>query len=112
MFMKSNYHQKVTYWAPIPGDTGTGAKLMAPPVTIKVRWEDKQQQILNAKGQQTISKAEIYTPADLALEIDGFLYNGISTALEPRNVDNAFQVLQTMRIPDLRNLEAVNVTII
>lgn len=110
--MKSNYRQKVTYWAPIPGDTGTGAKLMAAPITIKARWEDKQEQILNAKGQQTISKAQIYTSDDTILEIDGFLYNGITTEAEPRNVDGAFQVIQIMRVPDLRNLMAENVTII
>lgn len=112
MFHKSNYHQKVTYWAPLPGDTGTGAKLMAAPITLKVRWEDKQEQILDSKGQQTISKAEIYLPPDMPVEIDGFFYNGISTIADPRTVENAFQVLQIMRIPDLRNLTAQNVAII
>jgi hypothetical protein len=112
MFTKNNFQQKVTYWAPLPGDTGTGAKLMAAPRTLKVRWEDKQEQILDTKGQQTISKAMVFTPSDDPLEIDGFLYYGISVIPEPRNVLNAFAIIQIMRIPDLRNLMAENVAII
>jgi hypothetical protein len=112
MFEKTNYQQKVTYWAPIPGDSGTGAELVAAPKTVKVRWEDRQEQILNSRGQQQISKAQIFTSSDEPLEIDGFVYYGITKDLEPRNVPGAYQVIQILRIPDLRNLMAENVAII
>jgi hypothetical protein len=112
MFQKSNYRQRVTYWAPVPGDTGSGAELVAAPRIVRARWEDKRQQMLDSRGQQTVSKAEIYTEDDTIIELDGFLFNGITTETEPRNVEGAYQVIQVVRVPDLRNLHAENVAIV
>lgn len=112
MFAKSNYNQKVTYWAPMAGDDGAGGELVAAPKILKVRWEDKVEQIFNSKGQQQVSKAQIFINSNDTVEIDGFLYNGISTDPQPRNVPGAYQVVQVMRVPDLRNLNAENVAII
>ena len=112
MFLKNSYKQDITYWAPTGGDDGFGKKVLASPTAILGRWEDTQIQLVNAQGQQTISKAVIYTLDSEDLQIDGYLYLGTSTATDPRSISGAYPIIQVGRIPDLRNLEAVKTAVL
>lgn len=112
MFLKSSYREEITYWAPTGRDDGFGKKVLASPVSFKARWVDEQEQILDSKGMQTISKAKVFVDDAQSVEIDGFLYPGVSFAADPRGVDGAFQVMMVNRVPDLRNLQAVKVAIL
>lgn len=112
MFMSASYNQTVTYWAPTGGDDGFGKKTLAAPIAISARWEDRQEQFLDAKGMQSVSKAHVRVKDSQSIQIDGFLYLGSSVATDPRTVDGAFQIMQLTRVPDLRNLEAEKVAIL
>lgn len=109
----NGFNQVITYWAPLPGDDGFGKLVLAAPITIKGRWEDKQEQTINAQGREIISRAHILTPSKVVpLAIGGYLFLGVSTNLDPRKVAGAYEIQNTGSIPDLRNLEQLRTSIL
>jgi hypothetical protein len=114
MFNKMYMRQEITYWARLEGDDGYGKQNLAPPKVFKGRWNDKQESVLDARGIEIISKAEVRYPDSMTLTVDGWLYLGSSTANDPRTLSNppAYQIRNIAGTPDLRNLEQVNVAIL
>lgn len=101
------FRQVATYWAPLGGDNGFGKINLAAPVSVKCRWEDKQDQTIDAKGKEIISKAYVYFPDTQQVGIGGYLLLGISTNLDPRQVTSAWEIKNTNRVPNIRNLQAL-----
>lgn len=94
------YKQTATYWgAPTPN--GTGGYTYAAPVTMLVRWEERQQQFNNEQGETLLSNAVVFVPEDVT--VGGYLYLGTSGAADPSAVDGAYEIRQMVKIPDLRN---------
>jgi hypothetical protein len=104
--------QDITYWAPLPGDDGFGKRNLASPIQFMGRWTDKQEQTVDARGNEIISKSEIYTDDDTALAIDGYLFQGTTDVVDPRPLKGAFKILNIGRVPNLRNLEALRTAIL
>lgn len=103
-----HYRQLLTYWAPTGGDDGYGVPVLAAPVVFKGHWSDKSETFLNAKGEQIVSRAIIHYPSDMTIIADGYLAQGIQTASDPRSVPGAIIIRMTSSIPDLRNIETIN----
>jgi hypothetical protein len=110
------YKEDITYWAPLPGDSGYGSQNLAEPVTFRGRWEDKEQAILSSKGEEVVSKAQIYYPPYLEIVPDGWVargrYDDLLAPTPPASIAGAFIVRQTTEIPDMRNLNVVKVAIV
>ena len=71
--MRIRRNQIAVYWAP-EGHDGFGNHLYDDPVEVAVRWEDRMDLIVNAQGQEIVSKAVIY-PGQ-TLELEGRLFLG------------------------------------
>jgi hypothetical protein len=97
------YKQTATYWgAPMPN--GTGGYTYAAPITMQVRWEERQEQFSNEQGEILVSQAVVFVPQDVV--VGGYLYLGTSTAPDPTSVDGAYEIRRMIKIPDLRNAVA------
>lgn len=96
------YRQTATYWgSPVPN--GTGGYSFDVPTTFYVRWEDRVEEFSDDRGEVQVSRAVVYVSREV--EIGGYLYLGMSVVTDPTTVDGAFQIRQTLSIPDLRNAE-------
>lgn len=95
----------ITYWAPGVPD-GYGGVTYGAPLALKGRWEDKQEEYLNAKLEEELSNAIVFFPSSVNIQNDGgYLYNGASVATDPTKVANAFRIAQVLKTPDLRNVK-------
>ena len=90
--------QKITYWKKT-GVDGYNEESYAAPVTLKARWEDRSSVVLNNFGVEVISMSRVYLAQDVI--VDDYLMNGISTATDPRKINEAFRVLNFRKVPDL-----------
>ena len=79
-------------------------KSFGAPTVLKVRWEDKVQKMITAKGEEIISMSIVFSLIGIA--IGDFLFLGISVAADPRSVDS-HQVLLTEKIPNVRGTKFV-----
>lgn len=95
----SKYLQEATYWAPGNIDE-YGEQSFSAPVSIYVRWENKNEIYTNKEvGKQQISKSIVYTKTDI-LE-NGYLYLGASVVVTPKTVSGAFLIRQVDKIPNV-----------
>ena len=99
--------QTAVYWGS-PQEDGMGGFTFADPVELSpptngVRWEEKTQLVVTAKGAEETSDAEIMVCSDL--DVDGYLYLGelddLSTAekADPMIVDGARQIISKSKTP-------------
>lgn len=100
-----NLVQDITYWAPSTYG-GTGEASFASPAVLKGRWEDRVENILNASGDEIISRSRVFLASQVA--IGGYLYLGTSATADPKTVDGALEIQQTSRIPDLRLVKTLH----
>ena len=99
-FVKRNLHADITYWP--PGDSNLyGHASSGEPILLKGRWEDRNQQIRRASGEEIVSSAVVYVDQDV--EIAGYLAQGNHTD-EPAPITNALEIQDFRTMPDLRNL--------
>lgn len=101
-----NLRQTATYWAPLGTDM-FGKVTYAKPITLPVRWEDKAELFRDKLGQEVTSKARVFLASDI--DLDGYLFLGISAVTDPLSLDKAFEIRQVNRTPDLRNLKTLYV---
>ncbi len=100
-------HQVVTYWAPT-GDTDLfGKQTFEAPVSLKCRWEDKNELYYDKGGKEVVSRSKIYFAQDL--DINGYLVLGLNFDVDPRLVEGAREIQMIGRTPDLRNLSTLYV---
>jgi len=72
-FIQSVCVQTAVYWGN-PQSDGYGGKIFDTPVEIPVRWDVKNELIMDNEGNQVVSNAEILITQDL--DIGGYLYLG------------------------------------
>jgi hypothetical protein len=99
--MALSLRQDITYWAP-GAENQFGGKVYSAPVVIKGRWEDKVENIIDDKGQDTVSKSRIYTQTEV--KTTGFLLNGVSAVADPTEVADAQEIRTIGSTPNLSSL--------
>jgi hypothetical protein len=65
--------QPAVYWGS-PQNDGRGGRTYADPVEIYVRWDDEAKLIVDDRGQEIVSRAEVLVQQDL--DLDGRLLLG------------------------------------
>lgn len=104
--MYTSRYQDAIYWSdPVPN--GLGGWIFANPRTIKVRWEEHVEQVLDAEGNDFTSTAQVYTLEKLKL--GGYLKLVTVTDIDPpgpdpTSVSGARAIVKIDSIPDLRAL--------
>lgn len=79
------------------------------PVSLLARWEDRQEEFLDAHQQTQLSKAVVFMLASLykdTIEVTGYMYNGTSVVANPTNLNGAFEIRQKLVTPDIRNVRS------
>jgi hypothetical protein len=96
--------QDLTYWPPATeGATNDfGHPILQDPVLIKGRWEAKTQQIRRSNGEEVVSSAQVWTDQDV--EPSGYLAQGDLTD-QPEPPEEAYEIQDFQKSPDLRNLD-------
>ncbi len=97
--------EDITYWAPQTTDV-FGGDTFSGPTVLQGRWEDETELIRDKKGQESVSMSKAYLEIDL--DVNGYLFRGISTVTDPRTID-AFEIKQKSSVPDLRQLRQLRV---
>lgn len=96
------YSQTATYWGS-PTQSGFGGMTFANPVVVACRWEDSIEEFLDKDGVERHSKAIVWTFD--RLEEGGYLARGShSTVTDPTTLKNAYEIMRSDEIPDLRGL--------
>lgn len=103
--------QDATYWGPASTDP-FGKTTFNAPIPLKVRWERKNEQGINAKGREITSQAVVFVDDSVDVEFDGFLYEGVSSVSDPSDLDGAYQIQNVERIPSIRNLTALKMVVL
>lgn len=101
-------NQTITYWEPdstdVYGNTSWDAG-----EEISARWEEKAEGILDANGDNVMSRAVVYVAGTQSVEIGGRMYKGIKSELtaaqipDPDKVPNSYRIIMVQESPDLRN---------
>lgn len=90
-----NLREDITYWS-VTAD-GFGGYIFKGPFQMKGRWEQKQQLIWTAKGEEEVSAAQVYLSSDV--ENGGYIFRGKSSEADPTTLSNAWIIRQFNRIP-------------
>lgn len=101
-----NMNQSATYWPRGSTPDGFGNLNFSPPLSIKVRWQDKNELFRDEQGNEAMSSAVIY--ADRDLSIGGYLYLGESAVADPRTVTGAREIRQRGVSPSLNQPVALH----
>lgn len=104
--VSSSLGQTLTYWAPGAKDL-YGKPSFSTPVQLPCRWEDKNESVINKTGEQIVSKSRVFL-LNQDLDIDGYVLLGVSAAADPSILDDAREIQQIGKTPDLRNLKSLN----
>ena len=105
--------QTAVYWAPNSSVRYDkyGDPIIDPPVQIYCRWEDTQEEFIDAQGTKQISKSRVFVDEDDNIEIGGILMLGtladIEDNYEPKENDDAWEVKGRDKIPNLKNTETL-----
>lgn len=98
----------ITYWPPSDaGGDGYGKVTLGSPTALRGRWEDKIEQVLNARGEEVVSKTRIFLKTPV--EIGGYMVKGTSIITDPRTLADARPIINVTKSPDLRNLSEMTV---
>ncbi len=99
--------QTVVYWGS-PSPDGYGSNTFATAIEILCRWEDRTGTFVSNRGEQTYSKAHVYTLQDV--DENGFLYLGElddiadssgDPVADPKIVEGAWEIKRFDKIPSL-----------
>lgn len=95
--------QKAVYWGS-PQPDGYGGTVVAMPVEIDCRWEDVQELIKTANGEEAMSKSQVYVDRDL--DEGGYLWLGELDDLpqDPSNpkANGADEIMKFGKLPTLK----------
>lgn len=98
------YPQTVTLWKKGAND-GFGGTLFSSPTSLDVRWEHSMEKITDANGEEAISNAHVWFKEDGAVNRGDFLYEGISTATDPQDLNGAYEVRHIEKTPGISGNE-------
>lgn len=111
MNVEKYYKQRITYWGPGPID-GNGSPSWVAPFSFYGRWDDKQETIIDGKGEVIRSQSTIHYPQELSITADGYLAKGDFADADPRNISGANKIQTLAEVPDLRNIIVVKVAML
>ncbi len=94
--------QDATWWAKGAPD-GFGGYTFATPVALKVRWEQRTELATDEEGNEFIARSRVYLSQDV--EVDDYLFLGVSVVGDPRTVEGSHRVRTFRKIPDLFNTD-------
>lgn len=99
----SGLNDQITYWAPV-GDSRYGGLTYAAPILLPARWEDRQERIMKANGDEFISKTRIFLGQDV--QVGGMIAHGDYTAMtDPQMGGMAVSVINGfVTMPNLRSI--------
>ena len=98
-FVRRMLRQTVTYWAPSTFDKFGDPSFVAPK-TFVARFESKNIVFTDKNGEQSHSKAIVYSTTIVA--VDGYLYLGTSTTTNPESVSGADRIRRVDADPDIK----------
>jgi hypothetical protein len=90
----------MTYWVAGAKDV-YGKPTWSTPISVKCRWEDKQQKAVDFRGNDIVTRSIVYVGVDMVLGT--YLYLGISTALTPPT--DARELKGFNKIPSVKGTE-------
>jgi hypothetical protein len=97
--------QTAVYWGS-PVASGSGGRTFAEPVELSLRWEQKQELFIDARGQEVRSNAVVFVSQDVSLGT--YLFLGDLDDLDsdqeddPMSVSGAYEIRGFEKIPDRR----------
>lgn len=103
-------NQTATYWERLDPD-GLGGWDWEDPVEIDVRWDELQELLVDANGEEFISRGEVLLNQDV--KPGDYLYLGeLTSAMEdsasvPTNIEGAWEVKKFEKIPTIDATEFV-----
>lgn len=95
--------QKAVYWAS-PASDGMTGRTFDTAVELSVRWEERGELFVDSTGQERTSRAVIFVSQDV--DLGGYLYLGTfasldsGEAVDPFELDEAYEILQFAKVPD------------
>lgn len=111
--------QVCVYWGS-PNETGDGGKVFANPIEIACRWENINQVVSDAKGNEITSRALVFIGEDIDVDEEGMLFLGTLDDLEalyddssgdssgvwydPMSIDKAYIIKRFQKTPTLDGL--------
>jgi len=104
IFMEYSLRQTATYWGN-PKTSGWGGETFDAPISISVRWHDRQILFVDYAGNEVKSKAIVLVDRDL--DLGGFLYLGTSTNGDPGTVDGAMEIRAFYKTPSMQATQFV-----
>ena len=116
--------QNAIYWPPATSDDfgqasyGTLVELtLEDGVNSRVRWEDKIEEFIDAKGTTKLSNAVVYVPVlpgGGELAVGGFLWLGdkadLTSETVPTSNAGAYEIGRVDKLPNLKNTEYLRTT--
>lgn len=75
MNVSSKLRQHAVYWGEPTGRDGFGDDVFPDPVELHVRWDDTQDDFIDDKGDEVVSKAVILTAVEV--NVRGLFYLGV-----------------------------------
>lgn len=112
VFLPKILQETAVYWAPdtVRGSVDDyGQPQWADPIEISVRWERKEQQMMDAEGNLFVSRAEVFVDRDL--ETRGVLMLGtLSTSViqdDPKANENAWEIRRFEKFGNFKSTKFV-----
>lgn len=103
--MNFNLPQTATYWAPGNYDEYGKISSFTAPVQLDCRWQTVAKMYRDSQGVDRISDSIVYFDQDI--EREGWLYLGTSAVANPRDVEEAHEIRQVDKSPNLRNTQVL-----
>lgn len=104
-FPERNLNQTAVYWGS-PAPDGYGGYTFAEAVEIDCRWVDTTEMIMDAKGENVVSRASVQVAQDL--DVDGMLFLGTLNDLDssqeedPTTIPTAYRIKRFDKTPTIR----------
>ncbi len=98
-------NQIVTYW-PKGERNGFGQIEYEIPRIIKARWEDKQMLFIDDSGEESTSRAVVYSEMPLAVE--GYLFQGETAEQNPISLAAAYRIKAAVVMRNLKADKSIN----
>jgi len=99
--------QDVVYWGN-PTPTGDHDFTFDPAIEIKARWEEVDEVIVAADGQERVSRVRAWPLQDV--DEEGYMYlgtlddSGLDSDTDPREVEGAFRIIALRKFPRLGSI--------
>ena len=106
-FIKKIAVQTAVYWGN-PTDDGYGGKTYYSPVEISVRWENTNELITTADGEQYACIAKIFVTQDV--KVNAYIYLGDFDDIDsdegnPKSVEGAYRIRRFDKIPMIKKTD-------